>query len=582
MTKEFPLAIVIRTIDKTTAGFSKVMGNMGKISEKLDKVGRKATTSVTLPILGIGVAAIKAGADFEKGMNNVATLVDTSTESMSDMSQRVKEIARRTPVTFNELTEGLYSTRSAGIAAGDAMEVLEQSARLGVAGLSSTGEAVDIVTSTMNAFKLKGDEAKGVYDVLFTAVKHGKTDLSQLGQGFGAVAGKIADAGIKFDEYAASVSALTTVGLPAAQAHTQMRAALDGLTKSSPGLSKVFKKLGTKDFKSLIQESGGVVNAMMKVREAVGGSEAKMRKLIGSSEGSAAVMSVTGQTNKAFTETLEDMRDGISEVDKGFEKQSNGTAAKWQIAKNSLTSAAISLGTVLAPAVTKVSEKVQELAAWFEGLNSETKETIVKVAAVAAIVGPSILVFGKLAGAIGGIATAVRLVSKAILANPLGVLIGGLIAIKELTGDSWTTLFSDAINFWTEEFGEFFQWLSDAIKDAADEFRRFTIGGIGEKGGAMDQARSQLKTDESVDSMLEQDTRAAIKLAQAMEAERASDRRWADLQHQQNGGFFDATAPPSGTKSHVMIELVGDTSKARVRSIKSDDMIDVKTGNQGG
>ena len=91
---------------------------------------------------------------------------------------------------------------SAGVSAGDAMGVLNDSARLAVAGLGTTKEAVDIATSAINAFGLQGDKAAGVYDVVFTAIKNGKTTLSQLSQGFGAVAGTVAQAGVAVPGFA--------------------------------------------------------------------------------------------------------------------------------------------------------------------------------------------------------------------------------------------------------------------------------------------------------------------------------------------------------------------------------------------
>jgi len=61
---------------------------------------------------------------------------------------------------------------------------------------------------------------------VFRTVKAGKTTISELAQGFGAVVPVVAQSKIKLDEYLASVAALTTSGLPASQAQTQIRAAI--------------------------------------------------------------------------------------------------------------------------------------------------------------------------------------------------------------------------------------------------------------------------------------------------------------------------------------------------------------------
>ncbi len=478
--KNFPLSITLRTIDRATPGFAKLGEQLKSVSTATDKiakvssrVGKTLATNLTLPIIAVGAASVSAMADFEKGMASVSTLVDTSAVDMKAWEAQVLAIGRRTPVSIGSLSDALYNVVSAGIDTADAMTVLEKSAQLGVAGLSSTNDAVNIVTSSINAFGLEGIKAANVYDVLFTAVKHGKTDLTKLGEGFGAVAGKMADAGIEFDEYISAVSALTTVGVPASQAHTQMRAAVDGLTKSSKPLSKIFKKIGTKDFKSLIKESGGVVPALARVREAVGGSESKMRALIGSSEGSAAAMSVTGGVFEAFTETLADMRDGISEVEKGFKKQSKTAAASWQKTKNSLVSAGVSIGKILTPALEGVADKLQSVSAWFESLDDDTKETLVTIAGVVAVVGPTLLVLGKLAGAISMVSKVIKVMSIAMAANPIA-------ALAIVIGAAALSIYSN----W-ETFEEFFSLLWGGVKSIFGDAWEYISGIVDKVIGAV-------------------------------------------------------------------------------------------------
>jgi len=62
------------------------------------------------------------------------------------------DISTRVPKSVEELTSALYDVRSAGITAENAMSVLEQSARLATAGLGTTKEAVNLMTSAFNTF----------------------------------------------------------------------------------------------------------------------------------------------------------------------------------------------------------------------------------------------------------------------------------------------------------------------------------------------------------------------------------------------------------------------------------------------
>jgi len=217
---------------QSDAEFDKLNKKLELSADKFDKYGQKAAIMGGV-LIGASVANAKMAADFEQGMNNVSTLIDTNTENLDEMSKKVLEIGKKSPKSLNDLTDGLYSIRSAGIFAADQFNVLQGSEKLAVAGLSSTAEAVDVTTSAINAFNLNGEKQNKIYDMFFKVVKYGKTNISEFAQGFGSVAGVVSAAGIQLDEYSASVAAMTTSGLKAANAHTQLKAAVAGFSRGS-------------------------------------------------------------------------------------------------------------------------------------------------------------------------------------------------------------------------------------------------------------------------------------------------------------------------------------------------------------
>lgn len=586
MAADFPLNIVIQTVDKATKGLDSVGGNIAKLGEKATKMGRSMTRNVTLPIVAIGAASVKAYADFETGMGNVATLIDTNTESLSDMGKRVQEIGRRTPVDLNDLTAGLYKVRSAGVSVEDQFTVLEGSARLAVAGLGTTEEAAHSVASALKAFQLEGTNAENVYDNLFTAVKHGNTTLSELSVGFGAVAGKMNDAGIEFDEYMAAVSAMTTTGLKAAQAHTQMRAAVDGLSKGSKPLNKIFKELGAKSFKELIQQSGGVVPAMAKIREVVGEGEGKMLKLVGSTEAAAAIMSVTGTTFEAYTETMADMRDGISEVDAGFDKQAKTTASRMKMMKNSLASVGIQIGEILIPVLEKLSEKLSAAIEWWHGLDQGTKNTIVKYTGIAAVIGPALMAFGKMATVIGTVTTALRKLYVFAAANPITAL-AAVIGIAALSiYENW------------EDFDAFFKLIWEkvvAVFEAAYEKIKPIIDAVKEGMGIIadaaayaqgKQTRSDKFDEEVANNTIRINHQRRIWAAQAERMARENEAgRASDAEFDRKFAEADARARErianNENKVTIVVENPGG-APVKVKQASGNRGVNLKTGPQVG
>lgn len=400
MAESFPLSLVIKAVDKASGPLQTFGAKVKGVAASVGKAGVAMSAALTAPLVALGGVSVAAFADFERGMANVSTLIDTGTESLDDMGREVLAISRRAPVGIASLTEALYEARSAGVSAADQFKVLEGSARLAVAGLGSTKEAVDLVTSSVNAFGLKGAEAERVYNLIFQATNTGKTTISGLARGFGGVAGTVAAAGVKLDEYLASVAALTTTGLPAAEAHTQLRAVIAGLTRQTGLTRAVFGKLAAKDFKELIAESGGLVPALERVRTVLGGNDTKTLQLLGSTEALNAVLGLTGGQAGTFKATLETMRSGVDGVNAAFEKQNSTAAATTQRLKNSLEGVAISIGSILVPVLEQLVPVLERAAASWEGLGSEGQKTVLVFAGAAAALGPGLVVLGKLAVAV--------------------------------------------------------------------------------------------------------------------------------------------------------------------------------------
>jgi len=333
----------------------------------------KKFSAVGIAAVGaLGIASVKMAGDFEKSMGNVATLVDTSAESMAEMSQQVKDIASRSPVQLGDLSAALYDVRSAGVSSADAMMVLEQSARLGVAGLGTTGEAVNLATSAINSFGLEGIEAKNAFDILQLTVKSGKTNIAELAQSFGNVAGVASAAGIGFDELQAATAALTTTGQKASVAQTQLRASILAIQAPTDAMADAINTAGYESGSAMLKELG-LVDSMKLLAEVANNDTSEMKKMYGSVEALGASISLTGEQNTAFTDTLNQMTNAEGVLDEAFNKQNETFAAQYQILKNNLGNVMIELGTSILPVLMDAMKSLTTFV-------SENKESIKSLA----------------------------------------------------------------------------------------------------------------------------------------------------------------------------------------------------------
>lgn len=357
----------------------------------------------SMAFLGLGAAVVgaaKSFGDFQAGMANVSTLVDTSKENMAAMSKQVLEMATRSPVAIHDLTDGLYDIRSAGIDASHAMGTLDASVRLSVAGLSTVKEATDLMTSAINAFRDEGLSANQIANIFFKSVQYGKQTVSQMAEAFGATAPLVHSAGVSLEEYAAAVAAITTVGTPAAQAENQLRAAIVSLKKPTDEMATILHHLGAKSGPDFLKSAGNVGNAFKAIYQEADRSGIALEKATGRVEGAAAITAIATSVNQAYNVTLKDIKSGTDALGAAFEKQKATFESSIKILINNLQVLAIQIGESLAPALSQMAQAATKALYILSGMPKPLQDILAGGLLVGTVLTGLIAVFGLLSGAV--------------------------------------------------------------------------------------------------------------------------------------------------------------------------------------
>lgn len=417
--KALTLPSIFKAIDKFSgpvnkmtksaeASMSRMARKMGKISKTALDISKKTALMGAAIIAPMVIFANEAVA-FEEKMSNVSTLIDTQAESISDMGDKVLDLSKKIPVPIEELTESLYTVRSAGISASDQFDVLEQSAILAVAGISSSSEATDIMTSSLNAFASQGLTASETADILFKAVRFGGLTISELSQAFGSTAPIVQSAGVSLEDFSAATAALTTLGTPASQAQNQIRAAVTSLQKPTENMTKVFEKLGVTTEKQLIEKNGGLVAGFNAVNAAIEEMGINSANTWSSTEALAAVTSLTGSTNESYLKTLEAMTEGSNMLNEAYEKQLKTGKNQMQITKNNMQALSITLGTTLIPVISELVQSVSPILTSFSDWAKNNKSTVSTIMKLAASVAGLMFSISAISGVISVFSKAIQL-----------------------------------------------------------------------------------------------------------------------------------------------------------------------------
>lgn len=131
-----------------------------------------------------------------------------------------------------------------------------------------------------------------------------------------------------------------------------------------------------------------------KLATAIDGASEPMAKL---ADGSIVPLSEAMASGQEVMETYNGTAEEMARI------MQDNAAGAWIEAKSAMEGAAITAGEVLAPYIKEAAEKVKELANWFQSLNPETQETIVKTTALVAAIAPLLIIGGKVTTGIGSL-----------------------------------------------------------------------------------------------------------------------------------------------------------------------------------
>ena len=311
-------------------------------------VKRLAPQMIALAGVGAGLAAFsqsaRAAGEFSKALSEVSTLVDTSAVDMGRLRDGVLEVSNAFGATPVEATKGLYQTISSGaVEAGDAVEFLAQAQQLAVAGVASTAQSVDVLTTALNAYGAEASEAGEYSDILFETVRQGKTTLPELANSLGRAIPIAAALGVSLEELSAATATLTKGGLATDEAVTALRGAMSALLSPQKDAQLVIQELGV-DISSTRIEADGFAAVLLDLADAVGDDQKKLRAIFPDLRGFTAALALTGKQAGDLQDVLEAVANATGATGEAVDKQLADPAKRAQIQIQNLKNAFLGMG----------------------------------------------------------------------------------------------------------------------------------------------------------------------------------------------------------------------------------------------
>ncbi len=369
--------------------------------EKISRVGNELTTKITAPLLAAGTASVKMAMDAESSFAKVSTIADETVLSYDKMKKEVVAASNDSGIAIVDFNEALYQSISAGVDSGNAIAFTTDMVKLAKGGFTETTNAVDVVTTALNAYGLEATEAMNISDKLILTQNLGKTTVDELSSSLGRVIPTAKNANVNFDNVAASMAVLTKNGIATSEATTYYNAMLNELSKSGTAADKALRKLTKKGFAELMASGVSMTDILAMLQDYAKKSGKSLADMFGSAEASKAALTIMKNDGQEYNEILKQMEQSAGATEKAYQKMNDTDLEKFKRELNKVKNAGIQAGTKLLPIVTKGVEGIGKLADSFSKLSPKQQEAILKTAGFAAAAGPVVKTVGTLTSGIG-------------------------------------------------------------------------------------------------------------------------------------------------------------------------------------
>lgn len=388
--------------DKSATAEQKLNG----LSSAFKTTGGLLSKNVTLPIVGVGAAAVKTATDFEAGMSEVKAISGATGSEFEALKDKAIEMGAKTKFSASDSADAFKYMAMAGWDASQMMDGIAGIMDLAAASGEDLATTSDIVTDALTAFGLKARDSAHFADVLAQASSKSNTNVGLMGETFEYVAPVAGALGYSIEDTAVAIGLMANSGIKGSQAGTALRSTITRLAKPVGEAEKAVNDLGIS-----ITNADGTMKplsqTMVELREKFAGlteeQKAQYAAMLAGQEGMSGLLAIVNASDEDFQKLTDEINNANGAAEDMASVMMDNTAGAVEQLKGALESAGILIGEKLTPYIRQLAEWITGLVEKFNSLSEEQQDQIVKWGLIFAAVGPILLVMSRLIGVVSGV-----------------------------------------------------------------------------------------------------------------------------------------------------------------------------------
>ncbi|MGC8309621.1 phage tail tape measure protein [Clostridioides difficile] len=377
--------------------------------QNLKSIGMSLGMYVSMPLGMLGVAATKAGVNFDTSMSKLqatAGIADKSSVSFQKLQEKAQDLGARTSFSASEAADGLTYLALAGWDVETSLSRIEPVLRAAEAGGMDLALCSDLVTDSMSSAGIASQDFTKYLDITAQAQRKSNTSMQQMLEAYVTAGGMFKNLNMPLEQSAALIGILANRGTKASEAGNALISVFSNIIGENGRAGKALDALGIslynsngkqKDTIAVLKEMSSALGVTSDSTTKLTEEErARFATMIGGKTQYDTLMKLLAGVNDEYDEledSLKNSKGALMEVATTMKDNLGGAITNM---KSALEGAGIKAFKAMEPVLASLIQKITELANWFTNLGESSQQNIIKMAAMAAALAPVLMIFGQL------------------------------------------------------------------------------------------------------------------------------------------------------------------------------------------
>lgn len=235
----------MQAASKSANEFGQALERPLTAGEKFEAGFVKVGTAVGAVSAAIGVASVKAFADFDAAMSEVGANVDATGEQLGMLREAALEAGKSTIYSATESAQAINELGKAGMSVTDILSGgLAGALDLAASDGMEVAQAAEYMSSALAMFHLEGTRATDVADALAAGAGKALGEVADFGEALNNCGAQAYSFGMSMEETVGTLALFAENGMVGAEAGTQLNSMLMKLASPTKQAQQVMDELG--------------------------------------------------------------------------------------------------------------------------------------------------------------------------------------------------------------------------------------------------------------------------------------------------------------------------------------------------